>query len=150
MDLIIKPTEACNFHCTFCSSTNISPEHTKVLDLKYVDDFLTRFPDTNTIIVNGGDPLMVSPSFYYHLIDLVEKHKLNIPISLTTHLWAYYKKPSMWRELFSHPLIQIGTSFNYGNTRLITPTQPLTDVIFKDICYMFREDFGYIPDFISE
>lgn len=149
MDLIIKPTEACNFHCTFCSSTNISPEHTRVLDLKRVDEFLTRFPNTNTIIVNGGDPLMVPPSYYYQLIDIVETHGLNIPISLTTNLWAYYKKPILWRELFSHPLIQIGTSFNYGNTRLITPTRPLTDVIFKDICYMFRDDFGYVPDFIS-
>ena len=24
MDLIIKPTELCNFKCTFCSSTKIS------------------------------------------------------------------------------------------------------------------------------
>ena len=149
MDLIIKPTEACKFHCTFCSSTNISPHNTLVLDLDLVDQFLTRFPNTNTIIVNGGDPLMVPPSYYYNLINIVEKHNLNIPISLTTNLWAYYKKPTLWRELFKHPLIQIGTSFNYGNTRLITPTQPLTDVIFKDICHMFKSDFGYTPDFIS-
>ncbi len=149
MDLILKPTEACNFHCTFCSSTNISPEHTKVLDLKAVDQFLGRFPDTQTIIINGGDPLMVPPSYYFELINIIEKHNLNIPISLTTNMWAYYKKPSMWREVFSHPNIHIGTSFNYGNTRLITPTQPLTEEIFKDICYMFQSDFGYIPDFIS-
>ena len=56
MELIIKPTELCNFKCTFCSSPNISDEHTKILDLKYVEDFLKRFPATNTIIVNGGDP----------------------------------------------------------------------------------------------
>jgi L-lysine 2,3-aminomutase len=67
MDLIIKPTEKCNFKCTFCSSTNITDDHSSLLDLKYIYRFLKRFPETNTIIVNGGDPLMVQPEYYWEL-----------------------------------------------------------------------------------
>ena len=69
MDLIVKPTEACNFKCTFCSSTDIDPKDVGLLDLNYIYKFLKRYPDTNTIIVNGGDPLMVKPEWYQELIE---------------------------------------------------------------------------------
>ena len=55
MDLIIKPTEACNFKCSFCSSTAIDPNNAGLLDLDYVFRFLKRYPDTNSLIINGGD-----------------------------------------------------------------------------------------------
>ena len=74
MDLIIKPTEVCNFKCTFCSSTKISENHTSVLDLEYVFKFLKRFPNTNTIIVNGGDPLMMKPKYYWDIIEYLDKN----------------------------------------------------------------------------
>lgn len=64
MELIVKPTEACNFKCTFCSSTDITDEKSKTLDLEYIFAFLRRFPNTGTIIINGGDPLMVKPEYY--------------------------------------------------------------------------------------
>ena len=61
MELIIKPTEACNFACTFCSSNKITRESSgkkAFLKLETIYQFLERFPQTRTIIVNGGDPLM--------------------------------------------------------------------------------------------
>ena len=44
MELIIKPTERCNFKCTFCSSTKLVDNKESILDLQHVYDFLTRFP----------------------------------------------------------------------------------------------------------
>ena len=72
MELIIKPTERCNFKCTFCSSTSIADDITDELGLTYIYKFLKRFPNTNTIIVNGGDPLMMKPSYYEKLLKHIE------------------------------------------------------------------------------
>ena len=83
MDLIIKPTELCNFRCTFCSSTHITEDKTAQLDLEYVYAFLKRFPDTKTIIVNGGDPLMIDPQYYWDLIAHLDQH--NYPATLSNH-----------------------------------------------------------------
>ena len=121
MELIIKPTEACNFKCTFCSSTDIAAHNTDLLDLHYVYSFLDRYPETQTIIVNGGDPLMVKPEYYWKIIDYLDDKGMDkTTISLTTNLWAFYKKPQMWEELFLHPRVGVCTSFNYGDTRRIT------------------------------
>ena len=70
MELIIKPTELCNFKCTFCSSTRIAAHKSDLLSHDYIFRFLKRFPQTKTIIVNGGDPLMVDPSYYLSLIHI--------------------------------------------------------------------------------
>jgi len=149
MELILKPTEACNFKCTFCSSSNISSENTKVLDLQYVFDFLKRFPDTDTIIVNGGDPLMVKPDYYWQIIEFLDKHNMNTSISFTTNLWAFYKKPNMWTDLFKHWRVGVTTSFNYGDSRRITIDKVYTEEAFWKVSDLFLEKVGYRPDFIS-
>jgi radical SAM protein with 4Fe4S-binding SPASM domain len=149
MELIIKPTEACNFKCTFCSSTDITDEKSKVLDLESIYAFLQRFPGTQTIIVNGGDPLMVKPQYYWEIIKYIEDHDLQTSLSFTTNLWAFYKKPEMWEELFRHPRMGVTTSFNYGTTRRITETEVFTEEIFRKVSDKFLERIGYRPDFIS-
>ena len=68
MDLIIKPTELCNFKCSFCSSTQLTKEKKNWLKHEQIFEFLTRFPHTKTIIVNGGDPLMMEPEYYWKII----------------------------------------------------------------------------------
>ena len=149
MELIIKPTERCNFSCTFCSSTNLTDDKSAVLPISKIARFLDRFPETNSIIVNGGDPLMMSPDYYWEMIREIEKRGMKSKIGLTTNLWGFYKNPDLWTELFRHPLIGVGTSFNYGTTRRITKTQVLTEEIFWDISNLFFERIGYRPDFIS-
>lgn len=149
MELIIKPTEACNFKCTFCSSTNITDEKAKVLDLENIFAFLKRFPNTQTIIVNGGDPLMVKPWYYWEIIKYLDDNDLPTTLSFTTNLWAFYKKPEMWVELFNHERMGIATSFNYGTTRRITDTEVFTEDIFWKVSDKFVECVGYRPDFIS-
>lgn len=149
MELIVKPTEACNFKCTFCSSTDITDEKAKVLDLQHIFDFLTRFPNTQTIIINGGDPLMVKPIYYWKIIEHLDKHNLPTTLSFTTNLWAFYKKPQMWADLFKHERVGVTTSFNYGNTRRITEDEVFTEEIFWSVSDKFVEIVGYRPDFIS-
>lgn len=149
MELIIKPTEACNFKCTFCSSTNITEDKASILDHQYIFDFLDRFPNTSTIIVNGGDPLMVHPDYYWKIIEFLDQRKYKSTISFTTNLWAFYKKPTMWETLFKHPRLGVMTSFNYGNTRRVTDTMVYTEDLFWEVSDMFAEHIGYRPAFIS-
>src|SRR5688500_13988520 len=120
MELIIKPTEACNFKCTFCSSTHLVENKASKLDISKIEQFLDRYPETRTIIVNGGDPLMMPPEYYFQILDMIEKRNLQTTLSFTTNLWAFYKNPDIWTELFRHPLVGVSTSFNYGETRRIT------------------------------
>lgn len=149
MDLIIKPTELCNFKCTFCSSTQLVENKASRLSLDRIFKFLERYPDTNTIIVNGGDPLMLPPDYYWKILDYIEERGLKANLSFTSNLWDFYKRPEKWTELFRHPKMGVSTSFNYGNTRLISEGRPLTEKIFWEISDLFLERVGYRPDFIS-
>lgn len=149
MDLIIKPTEKCNFKCTFCSSTKIADNHTSILDLDYVFQFLKRFPQTNTIIVNGGDPLMMDPSYYWQIIEYLDQHDLPASISLTTNLWPFYKKPEKWLDLFLHERVGVSTSFQYGAGRLKGDLSVFTEKDFWNVSNMMLEKVGYRPEFIA-
>lgn len=149
MDLIIKPTEACNFKCTFCSSTSIAPSKATLLDLEKIFLFLQRFPHTQTIIVNGGDPLMVSPDYYQKILNYLDQHQMDTTLSFTTNLWDFYLKPEKWIEIFKHPKLGVSTSFNFGDTRRITNTRIFTEEIFWKVSDKFLDHIGYRPSFIS-
>lgn len=149
MDLIIKPTERCNFKCTFCSSTHITDDKSKTLDLDYIRQFLERFPDTRTIIVNGGDPLMMDPDYYWKIIDHLDAHNLPATISFTSNLWPFYKNPNKWKELFNHPRMGITTSFQYGGGRLKGDLTEFSEEDFWKVSDAMLEHCGYRPGFIS-
>jgi radical SAM protein with 4Fe4S-binding SPASM domain len=149
MELIIKPTEACNFKCTFCSSTSIDPNTAGLLDHSFIFDFLKRYPNTRTIIVNGGDPLMVSPAYYWKIINHLDEHDYKANISFTTNLWPFVVKPAKWTELFKHPRMGICTSFQYGEGRLKGDYTIFTEKDFWLASNMMLDKVGYRPDFIS-
>lgn len=149
MELIIKPTIACDFSCSFCSSSEISDTSGSKLDITYIKQFLKRFPETNTIIVNGGEPLMMKPSYYWEIIEHLDSINSHATLSFTSNLWNFYNNPSKWVELFKHPRIGISTSFNYGDTRTIAPTVPYTEKMFWNVSNRFLELIGYRPDFIA-
>lgn len=149
MDLIIKPTVKCNFRCTFCSSTHLSEDPTDIVELTDIEQFIKRFPDTRTIIVNGGDPMMMPPEYYWEMIAMLERNKSQANISFTTNLWPFYKKPELWEELLRHDRIAITTSFQYGNKRIKGDGTPLTEEEFIAMSDMFFERIGYRPSFIA-
>lgn len=149
MDLIIKPTERCNFKCTFCSSTNITDDKSKELDLDYIFRFIDRYPETNTIIVNGGDPLMMSPEYYWKIIEYLDKVKCPSSISFTTNLWPFYKNTNKWKELFNHPRMGVTTSFQYGGGRLKGDLTEFSEEDFWKCSDAMLKYCGYRPDFIT-
>jgi radical SAM protein with 4Fe4S-binding SPASM domain len=149
MELIIKPTERCNFKCTFCSSTQITDDKSAELPHDRIFEFLERFPETNTIIVNGGDPLMMSPEYYWKIIDHLEAIDSEATISFTTNLWPFYKNPDKWKELFNHPRMGIATSFQYGGGRLKGDLTEFSEEDFWAVSDAMLEHVGYRPDFIS-
>lgn len=149
MDLIIKPTERCNFKCTFCSSTKITDDKSLELDLEYIYKFLERFPETNTIIVNGGDPLMMDPQYYWDLIAHLDKIGSHASISFTSNLWPFYKNPNKWKELFNHERMGVTTSFQYGGGRLKGDLSVFTEEDFWLTSNAMLEHCGYRPDFIA-
>lgn len=149
MDLILKPTSKCNFACTFCSSTVLSEQPKDIVELSEIEAFIKRYPDTRTIIVNGGDPLMMPPKYYWDIIDILDKYKCKAVISMTTNLWGFYKKPEKWRELFQLQRVQIITSFQYGNARLKGDLTPFTEEEYIACADLLNEVAGYKPDFIA-
>lgn len=149
MDLIIKPTEACNFKCSFCSSTAIDPDNAGLLDLEYIYRFLERYPETSTIIVNGGDPLMVDPSYYWKLIAHLDEHDYRANISFTTNLWPFYVKPEKWVDLFNHERMGIATSFQYGGGRLKGDFTEFTEEDFWKCSDAMLKYCGERPPFIA-
>jgi radical SAM protein with 4Fe4S-binding SPASM domain len=149
MELIIKPTEKCNFKCTFCSSTYITEDKTAELDHEYIFKFLARYPETNTIIVNGGDPLMMSPDYYWKIIEHLDQIGSPAGISFTSNLWPFYKNPTKWETLFKHPRLGITTSFQYGGGRLKGDLTEFSEEDFWNVSNMMLERIGYRPDFIT-
>jgi radical SAM protein with 4Fe4S-binding SPASM domain len=149
MDLIIKPTEKCNFKCTFCSSTKITDDKTIELDHQYIFDFLKRYPETNTIIVNGGDPLMMQPEYYWKIIEHLDSINSHATISFTSNLWPFYKNPEKWKDLFNHPRMGVTTSFQYGGGRLKGDLTEFSEEDFWNVSNSMLEHCGYRPDFIS-
>ena len=149
MELIIKPTERCNFKCTFCSSTHITDDKSVELDLEYIFRFLKRYPETNTIIVNGGDPLMMDPEYYWKIIDYLNENDLSTGISFTSNLWPFYKNPDKWIDLFRHERMGIATSFQYGGGRLKGDLSEFSEEDFWNVSDKMLELVSYRPDFIS-
>jgi len=150
MDLIIKPTELCNFKCSFCSSTNITDNKSDKLSFDHIRQFIDRYPDLNTIIINGGDPLMLKPSYYFEIIEYLEQKGMDtVTLSFTTNLWAFYKNPDKWTPLFTHPMVRVTTSFQYGGGRLKHDLSEFSESEFLSISDLMLERCGYRPDFIS-
>ena len=149
MDLIIKPTELCNFKCSFCSSTKIAEHKKDILSHDYIFKFLKRYPDTNTIIVNGGDPLMMDPDYYWRIIEHLNENDYKASISLTTNLWPFLVKPKKWKDLFNDDRVGVTTSFQYGGGRLKGDFSEFTEEDFWRCSDAMLEHCGYRPDFIA-
>ena len=142
MELIIKPTSKCNFNCKFCSANLLTIKHNNHLsdNLKNVLDILKP----NDLIITGGDPLMMNPSYYDELLSYG-----NWNISLTTNLKDFYFHPDKWVSLFKNPRVGICTSFQYGEDRLWDKNTVYDENMFKKVCQLFFDKIGYVPSFIA-
>jgi radical SAM protein with 4Fe4S-binding SPASM domain len=119
------------------------------LSLVKIKQFLDRFPNTEMIIINGGDPLMMNPDYYQEILEYLElKGMTKCKISFTTNLWDWWLHPEKWENIFSHNQVRVTTSFQYGSGRMINSKEILTEKIFLEIITKFKAKYSYTPDFI--
>jgi len=139
MELIIKPTGRCNFACTFCSAGDMTIQHPKDDKVpEQIKDLINRMNPTR-LIITGGEPLMVSPEYYYELHEMVP----DAYISPTTNLKDFYLNPEKWAPLFNEEWFKITTSFNYGDSRRWDKDTVFTEEMFIKVMDKFRE---YVPN----
>ena len=146
MELIIKPTVACNFACTFCSAGKMCNHK---YDPNNIPDVLKEHilkTKPNHVIITGGDPLMMNPEYYYKLHDILPK---NSHISMTTNLKDFYLNPDKWTALFNEPWMGIGTSFQYGNDRKWDENTVYTEEMFLKVQDLFYQRTGRHAFFIA-
>lgn len=142
--LIIKPTTACNFNCTFCSAKllDIPLQLTFPICLKeYLLDY-----KPNNIIITGGEPLINTKEYFKELIEIMEFIDPNYTISLTSNMVLWYENPEKWDWLFKNPHIGIITSFQYGSDR--KDTNDYSEERFIDLFNRFYERYNLKLNFI--
>ena len=142
MELIIKPTGRCNFNCSFCSANLLNIKHNEHVPDKLKEIIKTLKPDD--IIFTGGDPLMVSPSYYNEILSLG-----NYTISLTSNLKDFYLNTQKWYDVLKNPRVNICTSFQYGNGRKWDKNTIYTEEMFINVMNKFNDTIGYMPPFIA-
>ena len=150
MDIVINPTSACNFACKFCAASNMQSNR---LTSKQTIDLLSKFKDTlRMIVINGGDPLMMDPQYYYDIMNWCRTELMRmVPISMTTNLLDFYTHPEKWIGLFKEKEVGIITSFQYGDKRgYIKDGKFITydEKKFREISDSFLSYIGYRPSFI--
>ena len=150
MDLVVKPTSVCNFACTFCSSTKIADkEGSAEVSVDQIKRFLKRYPKTTSIIMNGGDPLMMDPEYYWEILKYIEEHNLPTELGMTTNLWDFYLHPEKWIDIFKHKNVCLCTSFNYGGTRRVSKDMEYTEELFLKVVDKYKEVIGEPPMFLA-
>lgn len=135
MELIIKPTGRCNFNCTFCSSANLDIAHPTRVPEPIKDLIKKLRPDT--IIVTGGEPLTIDPSYYWELLEISGCH-----IGFTSNMKDFYLHPEKWEKISRDPNFSFITSFNYGDTRRWDENTPYTEEKFIEVTNVFKEVSG--------
>lgn len=139
MFLIIRPTGRCNFNCDFCRTSQLQ-ESKNELTIQDCISLIDQYHPTQ-INIEGGEPLMMSPSFFIDLIGYIEKYHREIELSMTSNLWDWYKRPEKWDNVFKHPDFEICTSFQYGDKRKISDDLIFTEDLFVDLYNKFHKAY---------
>lgn len=149
MDIIINPTNACNFCCEFCSASDMPKGKLTIEDtIKLLEPYKN---DLGEVIINGGDPLMMDPEYYFSLLEWIEYINEHSWISLTTNLLDFYKNPDKWKDLFRNKRIGVITSFQYGDKRRYKTSngfKVFDEYLLRKIEDKFYEYIGYHVGFI--
>lgn len=147
MDIILNPTNKCNFACEFCAAFNLD-ECTMDAD-SAIRRIKPYSHDLGQIIINGGDPLCMDPKFYWKLLEYINTLDHYVTISLTTNLWDFHNQPYKWKNLFQEKQIGVITSFQYGTKRRLRDGRIFSEQMFRDTINLFEYVVGYKPNFIS-
>lgn len=149
MDLIIKPTNRCNFRCTYCARGGQSTSTDMTVDdFKAFFDTYKQYP-IRTVIVNGGDPLMMPPSFYLSCIEYALKYHPDCIFSFTSNMWDFYKNPDKWKPIITHRNVGFITSFQLDNSRRLSDRTVFDINLFDNVQQAYYQVTGKYLDFIS-
>ena len=154
IDIIINPTKKCNFCCDFCAASEIPNDEISIEDTIKILEKYQREYGIRTIIINGGDPLMMSTDYYREIIRWIKNVNSEIKpyLSLTSNLWDYYTHRDKWIDIFKEPCVGIMTSFQFGSKRkhmVDGVAKQFSVEEFSKIMESFTKDVGYTPSFIS-
>ena len=139
MFLIIRPTGRCNFKCDFCRTSQLQ-ESKSELTIQDCISLIDQYHPSQ-INIEGGEPLMMPPSFFIDLIEYIDKYHREIELSMTSNLWDWYKRPEKWDKVFKHPDFEICTSFQYGDKRKISDDLIFTEDLFIDVYNKFHKAY---------
>lgn len=142
MQLIIKPTSACNFACSFCSAGMLKIPTTKGVPEQIKN--LLKVLKPEDIVITGGDPLMVPVSYFEELLSLGDWS-----ISITTNLKDFYENPEKWISLFKNPRVGVCTSFQFGEGRKWDNDTPYSEEKFREVMEKYKQYIGKLPTFIA-
>lgn len=136
MELILKPTAACNFACTFCSAYGMKINHDPDTVPQSIEELIHKLKPRR-IIVTGGEPLMMNPAYFYKL------HEISgVGMSLTSNMKDFYLNPDKWKELFNEDWFAIGTSFQYGGKRMWDKDTVYTEDMFLKVEELYDKYTG--------
>lgn len=142
MELIVKPTDKCNFNCDFCAASSLKCDTLTSID--QLADVIDAIHPSN-IIFTGGEPTMVSPDFYSALLDEYPE----ICVDITTNLRNLMANADKWSDVITNKNFKVTASFNYNNARKMSNGKPYDEITFRVDMIEFSYIAGYTPNFIS-
>lgn len=69
-------------------------------------------------------------------------------VGITTNLWDFYKRPYKWVDIFKDPIVDVCTSFQYGNQRRISKDRVFDQHTFVEIYNLYKRVVGKPLSFI--
>lgn len=148
MDIIINPTNKCDFNCTFCKNSELKDETLTAEDtIKLLKPYIK---DMDKIIFSGGEPLMMKPEYYESIFNFLNKSKKRlIKVIFYTNLHPWLADPTIWDDIFNRENVKVITGFQFGPNRRLLDGKVYIPVIFKSVMNKFNYSYRYSPNFVS-
>ena len=103
----------------------------------------------DSVMLEGGDPLVVKPSYIRELLHYIDTNTHIRELGLTTNLWDFWKHPEKWIDIFKHPKMIVCTSFQYGSKRKLSDDVVIDEQLFTKIFDKYVKLVGKKINFIS-
>lgn len=71
--VLLNLTQTCAIHCRFCFRKNLLVDDLPKIDLKKIFSYLKKHKEIWEVILSGGDPLIMSPTFLEKIIKEINK-----------------------------------------------------------------------------
>ena len=174
LNLILMPTEYCNFRCTYCYETfKIGKMSPKVV--RGVKNLLTeRMQDLDFLIISwfGGEPLLaqdVIESISDHILSL-SKSFSNVRYRADITSNGYFLTKNVFRKLLhwnirNYQIAFDGTKEQHDRKRILAKGKPTFDRLWKNLndiktvsgdfavtvrLHLDRDNYGDAPEFLAE